>query len=211
MGRFYRRLLKRLLDVVVAVIMFILLLVPLVLIAFLVKVTSKGPILFKQERFGKNSKPFILYKFRSMSDGAPIKANAEFTDITSYVTPFGMFIRRTSIDELPQLINIIKGDMSFIGPRPLAITDEKVLMLRRSNGADHVRPGISGLAQVNGRNNITDEDKAAYDAKYVALISLRMDVLLIVETVISVLRRDGVFKEAISNDNVKKNTKKNVE
>ena len=106
-----------------------------------------------------------------------------------------MVIRKTSIDELPQLWNIIKGDMSFIGPRPLAETDSKVLSLRKHNGADQVLPGISGLAQVNGRNNISDEDKAAYDAKYASCVSLRVDVLLAAETFVSVLKRDGVFKE----------------
>ncbi len=129
-----------------------------------------------------------------MTDGAPIKANAEFEDITSYVTPFGMLIRKTSIDELPQLLNIIKGDMSFIGPRPLARTDEKVLALRKKNGADQVRPGISGLAQVNGRNNITDENKAAYDAKYASRLSIQLDIVLIIETLVSVIKRDGIFK-----------------
>lgn len=140
-----------------------------------------------------------------MTDGAPVKANSEFSDIKSYVTPFGMFIRKTSIDELPQLINIIKGEMSFIGPRPLAITDEKVLRLRRQNGGDQVLPGISGLAQVNGRNNITDEDKAAYDAKYASHVSARVDSLLVMETFISIVKRDGIFKLESDNRSPKKN------
>ncbi|MCT3054383.1 sugar transferase [Leuconostoc citreum] len=190
----YRKVVKRLIDTTVAIIFGIVLIVPLFIVAILIKLTSKGPIFFKQERYGKNSVPFTLYKFRSMTDGAPVKANSEFSDIKSYVTPFGMFIRKTSIDELPQLINIIKGEMSFIGPRPLAITDEKVLRLRRQNGGDQVLPGISGLAQVNGRNNITDEDKAAYDAKYASHVSARVDSLLVMETFISVVKRDGVFK-----------------
>lgn len=194
MGAFYRNFLKRFLDTIVAITLGIVLIVPLFFVAILVKLTSKGPVFFKQERFGLNSKPFTLYKFRSMTDGAPVKANSEFNDITSYITPFGMFIRKTSIDELPQLLNIIKGDMSFIGPRPLAITDEKVLALRKKSGADQVRPGISGLAQVNGRNNITDENKAAYDAKYASQVSFRLDVLLVFETGISVIKREGVFK-----------------
>lgn len=191
---FYRNFLKRFLDTCVAIILGILLSWLLVIVAILVKLTSKGPVFFKQERFGLNSKPFTLYKFRSMTNGAPVKANSDFDDITSYITPFGMFIRKTSIDELPQLLNIIKGDMSFIGPRPLANTDENVLQLRRENGADQVRPGISGLAQVNGRNNITDQDKAAYDAKYTNHVSFKLDLLLIFETVISVIKREGVFK-----------------
>ncbi|MEN2369928.1 sugar transferase [Leuconostoc lactis] len=194
MGAFYRKFLKRFLDIIVAIALGIVLLVPLFFVAISVKLNSKGPVFFKQERFGLNSKPFTLYKFRSMTDGAPIKANAEFEDITSYVTPFGMLIRKTSIDELPQLLNIIKGDMSFIGPRPLARTDEKVLALRKKNGADQVRPGISGLAQVNGRNNITDENKAAYDAKYASRLSIQLDIVLIIETLVSVIKRDGIFK-----------------
>lgn len=194
----YRKVVKRLIDTTVAIIFGIVLIVPLFIVAILIKLTSKGPIFFKQERYGKNSVPFTLYKFRSMTDGAPVKANSDFSDIKSYVTPFGMFIRKTSIDELPQLINIIKGEMSFIGPRPLAITDEKVLRLRRQNGGDQVLPGISGLAQVNGRNNITDEDKAAYDAKYASHVSARVDSLLVMETFISVVKRDGIFKDTIN-------------
>lgn len=196
MRAFYRIFFKRFLDTCVAIILGILLSWLFIIVAILVKLTSKGPIFFKQERFGLNSKPFTLYKFRSMTNGAPVKANSEFDDITSYITTFGMFIRKTSIDELPQLLNVIKGDMSFIGPRPLAKTDEKVLELRRENGADQVRPGISGLAQVNGRNNITDQDKASYDAKYANYINFKLDLLLIFETILSVIKREGVFKSA---------------
>lgn len=206
MGAFYRNFLKRFLDVIVAIALGIVLMVPLFFVALLVKLTSKGPVFFKQERFGLNSKPFTLYKFRSMTNGAPVKANSEFDDITSYITPFGMFIRKTSIDELPQLLNIIKGDMSFIGPRPLANTDTNVLTLRKSSRADRVRPGISGLAQVNGRNNLSDADKAAYDAKYAALVSFKVDILLTFETIVSVVKRDGVFKEH-SNENQKESVK----
>lgn len=197
---FYKKFVKRILDLLLAIPMFVVLLIPLTVIGLVIKLTSKGPILFKQERYGRNSKPFLLYKFRSMTNKAPVKANSEFDDIASYVTPFGMIIRKTSIDELPQLINIIKGDMSFIGPRPLAKTDSKVLFLRKHNGADQVLPGISGLAQVNGRNNLSDEDKAAYDVKYAAHLSFRVDMLLTVETFVSVMKRDGIFKETVIDD-----------
>lgn len=173
----------------------------MVIIALIVKLTSKGPILFIQERYGRNSRLFKLYKFRSMTESAPQIANSKFTDIQNYITPFGMFIRKTSLDELPQLWNIIKGDMSFIGPRPLASTDIKVIKLRRQNGGDSVLPGISGLAQVNGRNNLSDEDKASYDGKYAAHVTIRVDMLLAVETFVSVLKRDGVFKETEIDDN----------
>ncbi|PAV32789.1 UDP-phosphate galactose phosphotransferase [Leuconostoc lactis] len=197
----YRGFLKRFLDTIVAIMLGIVLIVPLFFVAILVKLTSKGPIFFKQERFGLNSKPFTLYKFRSMTDGAPVKANSEFNDITSYITPFGMFIRKTSIDELPQLLNIIKGDMSFIGPRPLAITDAEVLRMRKENGADQVRPGISGLAQVNGRNNISDYDKSAYDAKYAANQNIVLDFVLVIETLFSVIRRKDIFKNNLEEKN----------
>lgn len=196
----YRKVVKRLLDLLLAIPMLIILLIPLIIVGIIIKLTSEGPVLFIQKRYGRNSKPFALYKFRSMTNKAPVKANSEFEDITSYVTSFGMFIRKTSVDELPQLWNIIKGNMSFIGPRPLAKTDEKVLSLRKQNGADQVLPGISGLAQVNGRNNLSDEDKAAYDAKYAAHLSFRVDILLTMETFVSVLKRDGVFKTLKKND-----------
>lgn len=182
------------LDLILAVPTLIILFIPLIIIGVIIKLTSKGPAIFIQERYGKDSKPFKLYKFRSMTDKAPVKANSEFEDITSYVTPFGMFIRKTSIDELPQLWNIIKGNMSFIGPRSLAKTDEKVLVLRKINGADKVLPGISGLAQVKGRNNLSDEDKASYDANYVRKLSIRLDSILLLDTIFSVLRRENVFR-----------------
>lgn len=192
----YRRFLKRLFDLLLAIFLFIILLLPLVIIALIVKLTSKGPILFIQERYGRNSRPFKLYKFRSMTDSAPQIANSKFKDIQNYITPFGLFIRKTSLDELPQLWNIIKGDMSFIGPRPLANTDIQVIKLRKQNGGDSVLPGISGLAQVNGRNNISDEEKAFYDAKYATQLSFRVDALLTLKTIVTVLKREGVFKEA---------------
>ncbi|MCI2120658.1 sugar transferase [Leuconostoc mesenteroides] len=196
----YRKFVKRLLDLLLAIPMLIILLIPLIIVGIIIKLTSEGPLLFIQERYGRNSKPFALYKFRSMTNKAPVKANSEFDDISSYITPFGMFIRKTSIDELPQLWNIIKGDMSFIGPRPLAKTDEKVLSLRKQNGADQVLPGISGLAQVNGRNNLSDEDKAAYDAQYAKAVSVTLDFSIIITTIFIVMKRKDVFKD---NQNVK--------
>ena len=194
----YRRFLKRFFDLLLAIFLFLILLLPLLIIALIVKLTSKGPILFIQERYGRNSRPFKLYKFRSMTDSAPQIANSKFTDIQNYITPVGMFIRKTSLDELPQLWNIIKGDMSFIGPRPLAITDIEVIKLRKQNGGDSVLPGISGLAQVNGRNKLSDDGKAAFDAKYVAKLSFQLDALLVIETIACVLKRDGVFGSQIA-------------
>lgn len=199
----YRRFVKRMLDLILAVPTLIILFIPLIIIGVIIKLTSKGPAIFIQERYGKYSKPFKLYKFRSMVDKAPVKANSEFEDITSYVTAFGMFIRKTSIDELPQLWNIIKGNMSFIGPRPLAITDENVIKIRQKNSGDSVLPGISGLAQVNGRNRLTDEQKAYYDGEYAVNVSFCLDVSLTVKTLLAVVKRDGVFKEMVINQKKK--------
>ncbi|CAK1222467.1 sugar transferase [Fructobacillus evanidus] len=190
----YKSILKRIFGLVLAIAMEIVLFVPLLIVGFIVKLTSKGPVLFVQERYGKNSKPFKLYKFRTMVIDAPDKANSEFTDIENYVTPFGKFLRKTSIDELPQLINIIKGDMAFIGPRPLSNADRLVVDLRKLNGGDQVLPGISGLAQVNGRNNISDKEKAAYDGLYARSISFENDFKLFFQTIVSVFRRDNVYK-----------------
>lgn len=189
----YRKFVKRLLDLLLAIPMLIILLIPLIIVGIIIKLTSEGPVLFIQERYGKNSKPFALYKFRSMTNKAPVKANSDFDDITSYITPFGMFIRKTSIDELPQLWNIIKGDMSFIGPRPLANTDNTVLVLRKQNGADKVRPGITGLAQVNGRNLVNDEQKARFDTKYVTTQSFTHDIKILYETFFAVAKKRRDF------------------
>ncbi|WP_446880922.1 sugar transferase [Leuconostoc falkenbergense] len=191
----YRRFLKRFFDLLLAIFLFIILLLPLIIIALIVKLTSKGPILFIQERYGRNSRPFKLYKFRSMTDSAPQIANSKFTDIQNYITPVGMFIRKTSLDELPQLWNIIKGDMSFIGPRPLANTDARVVALRQQNGADQVLPGISGLAQINGRNNLSDEKKAIYDEKYAKEVTFALDLRIIITTIFIVLKMSDVFKD----------------
>lgn len=197
----YKNFFKRVFDVLFAILLSIILCLPCLLVAFIIKATSKGPIFFKQKRYGKDSKTFTLYKFRSMKVAAPIKSNSEFINISDYITPFGMLIRKTSIDELPQLINIIKGEMSFIGPRPLAETDLNVIKLRKSNGADRVSPGISGLAQVNGRNNLSDEEKANYDGKYARNIKISVDCLILLETIISVIKRENVFKSnSVKND-----------
>lgn len=194
----YRRFIKRILDFLMAIVLFVSLFIPMCIVSLAIKLTSKGPVFFIQERYGRNSRPFKLYKFRSMLDTAPEISNSHFNDIKSYITPLGMFIRSTSIDELPQLWNIIKGDMSFIGPRPLAVTDEKVLSLRKTNGADSVLPGISGLAQVHGRNNITDEDKARYDAIYASKVTFHLDMLIIFKTIFYTVKGTGVFNDNVS-------------
>ena len=130
-----------------------------------------------------------------MTDSAPQIANSKFTDIQNYITPFGMFIRKTSLDELPQLWNIIKGDMSFIGPRPLADTDYEVVKLRSKNGANNVRPGITGLAQVKGRNKLSNFEKSQFDGQYANNISLWLDVKIVFLTIFKVLKQENINKQ----------------
>lgn len=174
------------LDIVMSMCLIIILLIPMLVIALLVKTTSKGPVLFKQERYGINSKKFTIYKFRTMYIETPELSNQEFRDIENFVTPIGKVLRKFSLDELPQLFNIIMGNMSFIGPRPLAESDISVVEMRKLSGADRIKPGITGLAQVNGRNNILDSQKAYFDKIYVENISFLSDLKIFIRTLLNV-------------------------
>lgn len=190
----YRQVFKRVFDFVFALAGIIVLAIPMLIVALLVKVTSKGPVLFCQVRYGRDSVPFTMLKFRSMYVDAPVKANKDFTtqSMDHYVTPLGRFMRKSSVDELPQLFNVLVGQMSLIGPRPMAKTDELVLNLRKKSGADQVRPGITGLAQINGRNELSDEDKAHYDGIYAAKYSLVYDVKIFLDSIIVVVAQRGI-------------------
>lgn len=185
---------KRILDITFALILLIVFLIPGVIIALIVKFTSPGPVFFRQLRYGKNSEQFTILKFRTMSNEAPVLSNQEFADIESFVTPIGNRLRKSSLDEIPQVINILKGDMSFIGPRPLADTDWTVIQLRKKNGSDKIRPGITGWAQVNGRNNITDKEKAAYDYEYYKLMSPNIDFDIVLRTIKNVIQSKDIYK-----------------
>lgn len=169
----------------------------MLVLAIWIKLDSKEPVLFKQERVGRNGKRFTIYKFRSMSDDAPHHlATSEFDTALSYITRSGQLMRKTSLDELPQLVNVVKGEMSFIGPRPLIPKEEKVLRLRHANGAESLAPGITGLAQVRGRDEVTDTQKADYDGEYASNVTLRGDLRgdfsILMETVLAVLTGIGV-------------------
>ena len=157
---------KRTMDIVSSLIELILLSPLFLLVAILIKLDSKGPIIFKQIRIGKNSKPFYIYKFRSMKIDAPNLSTEEFLNASDFTTKVGKFIRKTSIDELPQLVNILKGDMSIVGPRPVIEREVRLLELRKECNVDSILPGITGLAQINGRDNIDDYEKVKYDFEY---------------------------------------------
>ncbi|QQO42558.1 sugar transferase [Limosilactobacillus fermentum] len=192
-NQIYRTTIKRIFDAFFGVLLLICLSPLMLVLAIWIKLDSKGPVLFKQERVGRNGKRFTIYKFRSMSDDAPHQmATSEFDTALSYITRSGRLMRKTSLDELPQLVNVVKGEMSFIGPRPLIPKEEKVLRLRHANGAESLAPGITGLAQVRGRDEVTDTQKADYDGEYAGNVTLRGDFSILVETVLAVLARRGV-------------------
>ena len=157
---------KRTMDIVSSLVGLILLSPLFLLVAILIKLDSKGPIIFKQIRIGKNSKPFYIYKFRSMKIDAPNLSTEEFINASDFTTKVGKFIRKTSIDELPQLVNILKGDMSIVGPRPVIEREVRLLEIRKECNVDSILPGITGLAQINGRDNIDDYEKVKYDFEY---------------------------------------------
>lgn len=178
--------LKRIIDFIFALLGIILLSPIYLLTAIAIKIDSKGPAIFVQKRIGKNGREFNLYKFRSMS----AKNNAlDFTQ-ENMITKVGRFIRKTSIDELPQLFNILKGDMAFIGPRPW-IPEYAMYMTEEQQHRHDVLPGITGLAQVMGRNNLTVIEKVNYDLEYVKKISLLMDIKIIFLTFAALFKRTG--------------------
>ncbi len=176
-----------------SLLLLIVLLPVFLLIMLLIAVDSSGNVIFIQIRAGKYSKPFRMYKFRTMHLAAPPNtATNALVGAAAYITPVGRFLRRTSLDELPQLWNILKGDMSFIGPRPVVLTETALLSMRRALGADRVRPGITGLAQVRGRDTVTVAHKARYDAYYARHASWRLDMRIALDTLRCVATGEGI-------------------
>lgn len=185
--------LKRLLDIVVSFLAIVVLLFPMVIVGIMIRMDSDGPALFRQKRMGRGGKIFVIYKFRTMKQSAPQNvASRDLENPEQHVTKLGSFLRRTSIDELPQLLNILKGDMSFIGYRPVCLTETKLNALREEIGVFALRPGITGLAQVSGRDNVTSHiQKAQLDAQYVSTCSLRTDIRCLIKTVQIVISGEG--------------------
>lgn len=181
---------KRIMDFMLALAAVVILSPFMMIVSILIKLNHDGPVFFKQERPGMNGKIFTLYKFRTMSVKTHDELGREFSDFER-MSKTGEFLRKTSIDELPQLFNIIKGDMSFIGPRPL-LTEYLDLYTPEQMRRHEVQPGISGWAQVNGRNTITWEEKFRYDVEYVDNLSFKMDLNILVKTVLNVLKQDGI-------------------
>lgn len=190
--RLFYRFVKRSFDIVVSLLMLILLSPIMLIIAIVIKCDSKGSVIFKQKRIGRNGKPFNCYKFRSMKIDAPHDcATSRLVNSEQYQTRFGRFLRKTSLDELPQLWCVFIGSMSFIGYRPVVSTEEKCNEMRSRLNVFSVRPGISGYAQVQGRDNVYYKNKAILDAEYVNKASLLLDLKLIFQTVAVVLSHKG--------------------
>lgn len=185
----YEKYIKRPLDCILSLIALICLSPILLIVAILVRVKLGSPVIFKQKRPGKDEKIFTLYKFRTMTDEKDESGN--LLPDSQRLTKFGKFLRSTSLDELPELINIIKGDMSIVGPRPQLVRD-MIFMTDEQRKRHSVRQGLTGLAQVNGRNNITWEEKINYDLKYIQNITFIGDAKIILETILKVFRKDDI-------------------
>lgn len=185
----YKHIAKNYIDIILGILIFIILIPFLILISILVFFSMSSPIFFKQERIGKNNKPFIMYKFRTMRE--PKEGENRLLSDADRVTKVGAFLRKTSLDELPEIINVIKGEMSLVGPRPLLdlhleLFDDQ--QLRRHD----VKPGMTGLAQVMGRQSLSFTQRTALDVKYVENLSLWLDIKIIVKTILVVLGADGI-------------------
>lgn len=183
---------KRLIDIVGSLCGIILLSPLFLIVAILIKLDSKGPVIFKQTRIGKDSKPFNIYKFRSMKVETPNLSTEEFKNASDFITRVGKFIRKTSIDELPQLVNILKGDMSIVGPRPVIEKEVRLLELRKECKVDSILPGITGLAQINGRDHVDDYQKVKYDFEYLVKRNLVLDIKIIINTILKVIKSEGI-------------------
>ena len=182
------RYVKRAMDVVGAVVGLVLMAVPMVLVDVAVKLDSPGPVFFRQLRMGRHSVPFVCYKFRSMVTSAPKECAAnDLQDRAHMVTRVGNFLRKSSLDEVPQLWNVLKGDMSLIGPRPLILKETWINEERTRRGVYELQPGITGLAQICGRNQVSDRDKVYFDEYYLTHYGMWLDVKILFGTLLYVV------------------------
>ena len=183
---------KHFFDLILGVVVFALLAAPMLLIVIIVRLTSKGSALYWSDRVGSNNKIFKMPKFRSMLVDTPTVATHLLDNPDAYLSPIGDFLRRSSLDELPQLFSVLKGDMSFVGPRPALFNQEDLITLRTEKGVDKLLPGITGWAQVNGRDELSIPDKVALDVEYLSRQSFWFDVKILWMTFLKVVKRDGV-------------------
>lgn len=185
-------MIKRFFDIVLSILGLSILLLPMAIIALIIKLTSRGPAIHFSKRVGKNNKLFLMPKFRSMFVETPQVATHLLKNTDSFVTPVGRFIRKTSLDELPQLFSVIKGDMSLVGPRPALFNQDDLVQLRTEKGVDQLRPGVTGWAQINGRDDLPIPIKVNFDFEYLNQMSLLFDFKILFLTVFKVLKSDGI-------------------
>jgi O-antigen biosynthesis protein WbqP len=183
---------KRLFDLFGSTVLLVLLIFPIVIIIILIRFTSKGPAFYWSKRVGRDNMIFKMPKFRSMLVDTPTLASHLLEKPDSYLSPIGKFLRRSSLDELPQLLSVLKGDMSFVGPRPALYNQENLITLRTENCVDKLLPGITGWAQINGRDELSIADKVALDIEYLNRQSFWFDIKILWMTFLKVIKRDGV-------------------
>ncbi|HIJ30254.1 MAG: sugar transferase [Gammaproteobacteria bacterium] len=183
---------KRIFDILVGLLALAVLLLPIVIIALAVRITSAGPVLYWSDRIGLGGQIIKMPKFRSMRVDAPVVATHLMTDPDAFLTPIGGFIRRSSLDELPQLLSVLKGDMSFVGPRPALFNQDDLIALRLEQGVDRLIPGITGWAQVNGRDELPIPEKVALDVEYLHRRSFWFDLKILWMTFWNVVQKRGV-------------------
>jgi O-antigen biosynthesis protein WbqP len=183
---------KKVFDLILAIFLLLILLPLFLLTPILVIITSKGSILYWSDRVGKNNAIFKMPKFRSMLINTPPVATHLLGNPNEYLSPIGGFLRRSSFDELPQIFSVLKGDMSFVGPRPALYNQDDLIALRTTNGVDKLLPGITGWAQVNGRDELSIADKVALDVEYLHRQSFWFDMKILWMTFLKVIKRDGV-------------------
>lgn len=183
---------KRVFDFILALILLPVFLLPIIFLVILVRVTSDGPALYWSDRIGRNNKIFKMPKFRSMKIDAPAVASHLLADPQSYLTSCGSFLRKTSMDELPQIWSILKGDMSFVGPRPALFNQDDLVALRTLHGVEKLMPGLTGWAQINGRDELPIPEKVQLDVEYMKRQSFFFDLKIIFLTFLKVLKKDGI-------------------
>lgn len=183
---------KRLFDLFLVLTAGVVLILPIMIVAAAVRLTSPGPALYWSDRVGRHNRIFRMPKFRSMRIGTPAVATHLLQDPDAWLTPIGAFLRKTSLDELPQLWSILAGDMSFVGPRPALFNQDDLVALRTEHGVHELVPGLTGWAQVNGRDELPIPDKVALDVEYLRRRSFLFDLRILWLTVVKVIRRDGV-------------------
>ena len=191
----YKVFFKRIFDTIVSAITIVILAPVFILISICIKLDSKGPVLFKQKRLGKRKKPFTVYKFRTMRIDAPCDIPTYFLEeADKYITRLGKFLRRSSLDELPQFVNVFIGQMSLVGPRPSQDNEYELIAAREKANVYSILPGLTGLAQINGRDELSQCAKAGYDAEYASSLSFWLDIKCLFKTVLRVISADGIVE-----------------